>query len=313
MTKSRKAAKIARVKLLVIKGKDAGEVYETDQFPFTIGRDGTNQFVLTKDTKISRHHAEISYSRGKIWLRDLGSTNGSFVNNVRITEKTHIINGNTFILGGSFIQFVVIMADSAQAQSESQNTFSYESKVEESVLVVDQRNSSGISDSYSEEVVIRLTETLNRIVIPELNKHKARFIKGTGDGFLATFSTPASCLKAAAGILEKADTSNFKKREPNRLHIRLSLHHGSCVVEPNGDRHGKAVNIAFRLDSLQYRDIKKTKNSIPKSSFPEVDRIFFTQSFFDLLGVAEQKRATDMGLFKLKGIKGHHAVYHYQK
>ena len=275
-----KQPKITWVKLLVIKGLDAGKVFETAVFPFTIGRDEKNEMSIEKDSKISRKHAEISFSKGKIWLRDLGSTNGSFVNNVRISKKTGLQNGNTIILGKTFIQFVIIQHDQVIANNvDNSNTFSYESKVEESILVVDQHNSSGISDTYGDEVVINLTETLNRIVIPVLNRHNARFIKGTG------------------------------KREPHRLHIRISLHHGQCVIEPNGDRHGKAVNIVFRLDSLRYRDIKKAKESIPKKKFKEMDRIFCTKSFFDNLQKNNQKKIQYMGMFKLKGIKGFHPIF----
>lgn len=304
-----KIRKIVRVKLLVIKGPHAGIVYETDKFPFIAGRDEKNEMALEKDSKISRKHAEISLSRGKIWLRDLGSTNGSFVNNVRINKKTELHNGSSIILGKSFIQFVIIQHNQVAAVVDDSNTFSYESKVEESILVVDQHNSSGISDTYGDEVIIKLTETLNKIVIPVLNRHNARFIKGTGDGFLATFKTNTAGLQAGLDILEGTKKANHRKKEPNRLHIRISLHHGQCVLEPNGDRHGKAINIAFRLDSLKYKDIKKAKDSIAKEKFAEMDRIFCTHSFFESLNKADQKKSTYLGMFKLKGIKGYHPVY----
>ena len=90
----RKQNKIIQVKLLVTKGNNAGKVFETKKFPFTIGRDIQNEFPIEKDSNISRNHAEISYSRGKFWLRDLGSTNGSFVNNVRINKKTELQNAD---------------------------------------------------------------------------------------------------------------------------------------------------------------------------------------------------------------------------
>jgi class 3 adenylate cyclase len=304
-----KVQKRIRVKLLVVKGPDAGIVYETESFPFIAGRDEQNELSLEKDSKISRKHAEISLSRGKIWLRDLGSTNGSFVNNVRINKKTELQNGHTIILGKTFIQFLIIQHDQPVPRVDDSNTFSYESKVEESILVVDQHDSSGISDTYGDEVVIRLTETLNKIIIPVLNRHNARFIKGTGDGFLATFKTPVSCLKTGLAILERTKKANHRKREPNRLHIRISLHHGKCVVEPNGDRHGKAINIAFRLDSLKYKDMKKAKDAIPRNKFKEMDRIFCSHSFFEHMSKADQKCARCMGMFKLKGIKGYHPIY----
>jgi hypothetical protein len=48
-----------------------------------IGRDPGNDVVL-RDPRVSRHHAEIVFERGFFVLRDLGSSNGSYVNGHRI-------------------------------------------------------------------------------------------------------------------------------------------------------------------------------------------------------------------------------------
>jgi hypothetical protein len=51
--------------------------------PLTIGRAGDNTVVL-RDGRASRHHARIDGRRGSLILSDLGSTNGSFVNDRRV-------------------------------------------------------------------------------------------------------------------------------------------------------------------------------------------------------------------------------------
>ena len=48
----------------------------TDGAPRTIGRDG---HILIDDPSLSRGHAEIRFVDGKIRLRDLGSTNGTYL------------------------------------------------------------------------------------------------------------------------------------------------------------------------------------------------------------------------------------------
>ena len=48
----------------------------TEGAPRTIGRDG---YILIDDPSISRGHAEIRFVDGKIRLRDLGSTNGTYL------------------------------------------------------------------------------------------------------------------------------------------------------------------------------------------------------------------------------------------
>jgi len=54
-----------------------------DGRPLTIGRANDNAIVL-RDGRASRHHARIDARRGSLVLSDLGSTNGSFVNDRRV-------------------------------------------------------------------------------------------------------------------------------------------------------------------------------------------------------------------------------------
>jgi pSer/pThr/pTyr-binding forkhead associated (FHA) protein len=54
-----------------------------DGRPLTIGRGSDNGLVL-RDGRASRHHARIDGRRGSLVLSDLGSTNGSFVNDRRV-------------------------------------------------------------------------------------------------------------------------------------------------------------------------------------------------------------------------------------
>jgi hypothetical protein len=59
--------------------------FVVDGRPLTIGRAPDNGLVL-RDTRASRHHARIYGRRGALLLADLGSTNGSWVNDRRIEE-----------------------------------------------------------------------------------------------------------------------------------------------------------------------------------------------------------------------------------
>ena len=56
-----------------------------DPIPFTIGR-GNDCDLTLRSKWVSRHHAQIHLSGSILWLRDLGSTNGTMINQKQIEE-----------------------------------------------------------------------------------------------------------------------------------------------------------------------------------------------------------------------------------
>jgi signal transduction histidine kinase/pSer/pThr/pTyr-binding forkhead associated (FHA) protein len=72
-------------RLIVIKGADEGKQFELTSSVVGAGRDGTNQIRL-HDTEVSRRHAEFRQIEGGYSLADVGSANGTFVNNLPVTE-----------------------------------------------------------------------------------------------------------------------------------------------------------------------------------------------------------------------------------
>ncbi|MEU6083964.1 DUF1707 and FHA domain-containing protein [Streptomyces sp. NPDC047108] len=71
---------------------------EPGPYPLRIGRDPANGLRLNDDT-VSRVHAELSRD-GVLWvLRDLGSTNGTWVNSRRVTGRTVVRPGDQVTFG----------------------------------------------------------------------------------------------------------------------------------------------------------------------------------------------------------------------
>ncbi len=67
-------------------GRDGGErTVGVDGTPLTLGRAPDNGLVLD-DGRVSRHHARLQARRGTLVFTDLGSTNGSRVNGIRVDE-----------------------------------------------------------------------------------------------------------------------------------------------------------------------------------------------------------------------------------
>lgn len=73
----------------------AGAIYPLDKNHIQIGRE-RGDILFSSDPFVSGHHAELSFSGGHCLLKDLNSSNGSYV---RIT-KAHPIEPSTFVIMG---------------------------------------------------------------------------------------------------------------------------------------------------------------------------------------------------------------------
>jgi pSer/pThr/pTyr-binding forkhead associated (FHA) protein len=319
-TKSYTQVLAPNIRLLVTKGEDQGRIYESNRFPFVIGRDETADFQIKYDNNVSRKHVRFQRDEaGTVWIEDLGSTNGSFVNNVRISGKTVVNHGSTIIVGNTWLKFIVYTPLQSAPKPVKQDdegtgsTFTLETKKVETILVLDLVDSSRLVNMYGDEVAMDITEALNGIAFPVFTRYGAGYSKGTGDGFLATFAKPVHGLSAAADILKKVKAYNTKKIHKVKIRIRLCLNYGQCIIEPNGDRHGNATNVAFRVEGVRYQDMRKDKSSVAQSKFPDYDRLFVTEDFYTKMDATRKKKFKHLGCFKLKGINGLHPVYSYKE
>jgi len=63
-----------------------GELVALDD-DMTLGRGGGCNIVLSDDTFVSQVHARLFIRDNKLWIEDLGSTNGTFHNGERVTNR----------------------------------------------------------------------------------------------------------------------------------------------------------------------------------------------------------------------------------
>jgi predicted Zn finger-like uncharacterized protein len=73
-----------RVSLAVLDGPELGKIYRIERPSVVLGRGGAD--VHLEDAEVSRHHARLEMRGGRAVIRDLGSTNGTFVNDVKVAE-----------------------------------------------------------------------------------------------------------------------------------------------------------------------------------------------------------------------------------
>jgi hypothetical protein len=96
------AAPAARI--VATQGPHAGQAFELTGELMTIGREASHAIALVNDMGVSRTHAQIIRQGDQTLIEDLGSTNGTYVNGIRISAPTPIKPGDTLQLGASLFR-----------------------------------------------------------------------------------------------------------------------------------------------------------------------------------------------------------------
>jgi class 3 adenylate cyclase/pimeloyl-ACP methyl ester carboxylesterase len=105
-----------------------------------------------------------------------------------------------------------------------------------------------IVDSTAREVAVgdqawrQLLEDHDRLAHDLVGRHGGRIVKHTGDGLLATFTDPASAVRASLELSHELAASGMP--------IRTGLHAGVIEIRDDGDVSGIVVNIAARVESM---------------------------------------------------------------
>jgi hypothetical protein len=93
-----------QIAVAVVSGPDKGQgvTMEADGH-YIIGRKSTNQVVLT-DINASREHAALECRDGIIYLTDLGSRNGIYVNGLKVDQQCCLEIGDQIQIGENILQ-----------------------------------------------------------------------------------------------------------------------------------------------------------------------------------------------------------------
>ena len=82
-----------------------GTERELDSTPVTLGRASENDLVLDDDEFASVKHARIEPRRDGVWLQDLESTNGTFVNGTKVTRPQKLSPGDVIRVGETDLRY----------------------------------------------------------------------------------------------------------------------------------------------------------------------------------------------------------------
>jgi pSer/pThr/pTyr-binding forkhead associated (FHA) protein len=98
---------VAGGKLVVLKSSalEKGFTRTLDSAPVVVGRTPECDLRLEQDEFASARHARFEPRRDGVWVEDVGSTNGTFVNGVRVGHPRRLAPGDVVRIGETDLRF----------------------------------------------------------------------------------------------------------------------------------------------------------------------------------------------------------------
>jgi len=272
---------------------------------FRLGR-GTDNDVVLPYSWVSRKHTLVQQEKTGIYhIMDLGSSNGTYVNNKRILSPTILNDGDLITLGKTIIRFVHFVEEKKQAKESEATldmTIAYIQKETVTILVCDLHDFTSISEKLGNQVVSKLLQFWTKKVGAIIQEHDGLVDKFIGDAVMAVW-TGSSVSKGVRNALRatveiSATTKKIGESVPGLrggLAIGAALNTGEGMMGNMGMAGhrdstviGDVVNVAFRLESttlINERDIIIGEDTA--KHIEEVDK-FFTKRELTVKGKQEK-------------------------
>jgi len=275
--------------LLVLSGRQLGEVFELRAVHSVVGRD-SGLDVCLRDGAISRRHAKLFVKDDAAYVEDLSSRNGTFVNGRRIHGKTQLAAGDYIAFAGTVVKFSTMAALERRAlrrlldltlrdpltnlynrryfEERLQSEFSYARRHEGtvSVLLIDIDHFKAVNDTHGHHagdvVLARVGALLRNAIRPE--DVVARY---GGEEFviLTRGGSRADAEALAERVRRTVEATPFAIGK-RTLAIRVSI--GVAALSPTDACSNGAALIAA-ADRALYRAKAAGRNRVASSRFPE--------------------------------------------
>ncbi len=105
-------------------GPTPGKVFSLEQEEVRLGRDLASDIAIN-DPEVSRHHARFFMQDETIFIEDLGSTNGTFLNGTRISNPQQLRQGDVITFGEKIVMVfekVIYDRDATVVSSQAPRT-----------------------------------------------------------------------------------------------------------------------------------------------------------------------------------------------
>lgn len=225
-----------RVTLRVIAGPQTGRVFTFDQHEtFMIGRSEDSQFCLPHDRFFSRNHCLLEIAPPQCFLRDLGSTNGTFVNGLKV-ETAHLKNGDR-IQGGETVLEVEVTTGADETLQYNQQAQKF-NETQPSLITIQCLNCGIPSKAEASRPDAKLSflcddcrETLRSNPQPIPNYQMIRILGqgGMGSVMLARATADGRAVAVKTLLPEVAVSEQSLKRFMREIEVAASLQHPHIV------------------------------------------------------------------------------------
>lgn len=219
----------------------------------SFGRAETNQMVLA-DEKVSRRHAAIhSRGEGDFWLVDLGSRNGTYLNERRIQQPSRLRDDDRVRLGGSVFIFRQPdpVASGETFAGHAEQTMTELRATECWLLVGDIIGSTQLTRQTPPDELAKLMGQWLQRCREMIEAAGGTMNKYLGDGFLAFWHTDPASDKPILDLIAALRAWQQTAQPP----FRFMLHRGRVIfggAATLGEESlsGPEVNFVFRMDKL---------------------------------------------------------------
>ena len=237
-------------------------------FVWKIGRSDANDIVIV-DMRVSREHAVIQRSEAGIYyLLDIGSRNGCFVNERRVTTPAILKDGDRVSIGGYIYEF-----RSPEQCLEAKSEKDHDSAVTQpdfrqslvTVLVVDIRDFTRLGQLMEPSVLSDAIGAWFRTASEIMQRHGTWVLKYIGDAIMSTWlheedgTVHDDIARVFRALVEFSEATARMEPElglPAPMRIGAGINTGLASIGNTGTRAvtdytplGDAVNAAFRIES----------------------------------------------------------------
>jgi serine/threonine-protein kinase len=266
-----------RVTLHVVAGPQTGRVFIFDQHDtFMIGRSEDAQFCLPHDRFFSRHHCLLEIAPPQTFLRDLGSTNGTFVNGIRV-ETAHLKAGDR-IQGGETVLEVEVSSDRSDFDSHSQQKFN---KTEPSFITISCLNCGRLSEAEASHPDAKLSFVCdecrdklkkNPQPIPGYQMLRVLGQGGMGSVMLARAEKDGRAVAIKTLLPEVAVSEQSLKRFMREIEVAAALQHPNIVSYIEHGSHNSLVYLVTEyISGMDAAKLAQTRGG--KLDYREVVKI----------------------------------------